>query len=40
VPSLVTAAQIREAMDAIATELRAADDVYLLDRRRARATAW
>jgi segregation and condensation protein B len=30
VPSLVTAAQIREAMDAIATELRAADDVYLL----------
>jgi segregation and condensation protein B len=30
VPSLVTAAQIREAMDAIATELRAANDVYLL----------
>jgi segregation and condensation protein B len=30
VPSLVTAAQIREAMDAIAGELRAANDVYLL----------
>jgi segregation and condensation protein B len=30
VPSLITAAQIREAMDEIATELRAADDVYLL----------
>ncbi|HWA10651.1 MAG TPA: SMC-Scp complex subunit ScpB [Opitutaceae bacterium] len=30
VPSLVTAAQIREAMDAIAEELRAADDGLLL----------
>lgn len=30
VPSLVTATQIREAMDAIAAELRAGDDVYLL----------
>jgi segregation and condensation protein B len=30
VPSLITAAQIREAMDEIAVELRAADDVYLL----------
>jgi segregation and condensation protein B len=30
VPSLITATQIREAMDAIATELRAANDVYLL----------
>jgi segregation and condensation protein B len=30
VPSLVTAAQIREAMDQIAAELRAANDVYLL----------
>jgi len=30
VPSLVTAAQIREAMDAIAAELRAADDGLLL----------
>ncbi len=30
VPSLVTAAQIREALDAIALELRAADDVCLL----------
>lgn len=30
VPSLVTAAQIREAMDAIAAELRAANDFYLL----------
>ncbi len=30
VPSLVTAAQIREAMDAIAAELRQANDVYLL----------
>lgn len=30
VPSLVTMAQIREAMDAIASELRAANDVYLL----------
>jgi segregation and condensation protein B len=30
VPSLVTAAQIREAMDGIAAELRAANDVYLL----------
>jgi segregation and condensation protein B len=30
VPSLVTAAQIREAMDAIANELRAANDIYLL----------
>ncbi|HZP59598.1 MAG TPA: SMC-Scp complex subunit ScpB [Opitutaceae bacterium] len=30
VPSLITAAQIREAMDEIAAELRAADDVYLL----------
>ncbi|MBK9990850.1 MAG: SMC-Scp complex subunit ScpB [Verrucomicrobia bacterium] len=30
VPSLVTATQIREAMDAIAVELRASDDVYLL----------
>ena len=30
VPSLVTAAQIREAMDGIARDLRAADDVYLL----------
>jgi segregation and condensation protein B len=30
VPSLVTATQIREAMDALAVELRAGDDVYLL----------
>lgn len=30
VPSLVTATQIREAMDVIAAELRAGDDVYLL----------
>ncbi len=30
VPSLVTATQIRETMDAIAAGLRAADDVYLL----------
>src|SRR5471030_2516225 len=30
VPSLVTAAQIREAMEGIAAELRAAGDVYLL----------
>jgi len=30
VPSLVTATQIREAMDVIAAELRTADDVYLL----------
>jgi segregation and condensation protein B len=30
VPALITAAQIREAMDEIAAELRAADDVYLL----------
>lgn len=30
VPTLITAAQIREAMDEIATELRAGDDVYLL----------
>ncbi|HSY54318.1 MAG TPA: SMC-Scp complex subunit ScpB [Opitutaceae bacterium] len=30
VPSLITAAQIREAMDEIAVELQAADDVYLL----------
>ena len=30
VPSLITAAQIREAMDALAAELRAADDIYLL----------
>ncbi len=30
VPSLVTAAQIREAMDEIARELQAADDIYLL----------
>ncbi|MGA3007452.1 MAG: SMC-Scp complex subunit ScpB [Opitutaceae bacterium] len=30
VPSLITTAQIREAMDEIAAELRAADDVYLL----------
>jgi segregation and condensation protein B len=30
VPSLVTATQIREALDAIAAELRAGDDVYLL----------
>jgi segregation and condensation protein B len=30
VPSLVTATQIREAMDAIAAEFRASDDVYLL----------
>jgi segregation and condensation protein B len=30
VPSLITAAQIREAMDEMAAELRAADDVYLL----------
>jgi len=30
VPVLVTAAQIREAMDAITLELRAADDVFLL----------
>jgi segregation and condensation protein B len=30
VPSLVTATQIREAMEALAVELRASDDVYLL----------
>ena len=30
VPSLATAAQIREAMEAIALELRAADDIFLL----------
>ena len=30
VPSLVTSAQIREAMDAIALELRATDDIFLL----------
>lgn len=30
VPSLITAAQIREAMDALAAELRAAGDVFLL----------
>jgi segregation and condensation protein B len=30
VPSLVTATQIREAMDTLAAELRAGDDVYLL----------
>ena len=30
VPSLVTTMQIREAMDEIASELRAADDVFLL----------
>ena len=30
VPSLITAAQIREAMDELATELRAANDIYLL----------
>jgi len=30
VPSLVTATQIRESMDAIAAELRTGDDVYLL----------
>jgi segregation and condensation protein B len=30
VPSLVTSAQIREAMEEIALELRAADDIYLL----------
>ncbi len=30
VPSLITATQIREAMDVIAAELRAANDVYLL----------
>lgn len=30
VPSLITASQIREAMDALAAELRAADDVFLL----------
>ncbi|MFO1447617.1 MAG: SMC-Scp complex subunit ScpB [Opitutaceae bacterium] len=30
VPSLITAAQIREAMAAIAADLRAADDIYLL----------
>jgi segregation and condensation protein B len=30
VPSLVTATQIREAMDALAAELRASNDVYLL----------
>jgi segregation and condensation protein B len=30
VPSLITAAQIREAMDAISAELRAADDIYIL----------
>jgi segregation and condensation protein B len=31
VPSLVTSAQIREAMDAIALELRATDDIFLLN---------
>lgn len=30
VPSLITATQIREAMDELAAELRAADDIYLL----------
>ena len=30
VPSLITATQIREAMDQLAAELRAADDIYLL----------
>jgi len=30
VPSLITATQIREAMDAIAAEMRTGDDVYLL----------
>ncbi|CAM2785778.1 SMC-Scp complex subunit ScpB [Rariglobus hedericola] len=30
VPSLITATQIREAMDELASELRAADDIYLL----------
>lgn len=30
VPSLITGAQIREAMDALATELRAQNDIYLL----------
>ena len=30
VPSLITATQIREAMDQLAVELRAADDIYLL----------
>ena len=30
VPSLITAAQIREAMDELAAELRAANDIYLL----------
>ncbi|HTJ79751.1 MAG TPA: SMC-Scp complex subunit ScpB [Rariglobus sp.] len=30
VPSLITAAQIREAMDQLAVELREADDIYLL----------
>jgi segregation and condensation protein B len=30
VPSLITATQIREAMTALATELRAANDIYLL----------
>ncbi|AWI08645.1 SMC-Scp complex subunit ScpB [Ereboglobus luteus] len=30
VPSLITAAQIREAMDAIAVELQAANDIYIL----------
>jgi segregation and condensation protein B len=30
VPSLVTAAQIREAMDALAEELKAQNDIYLL----------
>jgi segregation and condensation protein B len=30
VPALITSAQIREAMDEITAELRAADDVYLL----------
>ncbi len=30
VPSLITAAQIREAMDAIAAELRASDGIYIL----------
>jgi segregation and condensation protein B len=30
VPSLITAAQIREAMDELAAELRATDDIYLL----------
>ena len=40
VPALVTSAQIREAMEEIALELRATDDIFLLTARPPRDTGW